>query len=72
MPISRLVEHASDFFFKAGLQTSDYSKLEAIVDAQRTRVKTLVEMVEKSRIFLGEYRGLEEKAAKKHLKKRRR
>ncbi len=69
MPINRLVEYASDFFDKTGLKTPERSKLEAIVDAQRTRVKTLVEMVEKSRVFLGEYDGLEEKAAKKHLKR---
>ena len=39
-----------------------------MIDAQRTRAKTLVEMAEKSHPFFGELGELDEKAAKKHLR----
>ena len=56
------------YFAKAGLHIEDEKKFMLVVDAQRTRVRTLVEMVEKSTPFYGPFLGHEEGAAKKHLR----
>ena len=67
MPLAELVAHASPYFVQAGLDVSDATQLAAVVDAQRTRAKTLVEMADKSRPFFGELTSLDEEAMAKHL-----
>lgn len=68
LDIDTLVEHAEPHFNAAGIQTSDRAHLVAVIDAQRSRAKTLVEMAEKSTTFFGEFAGFDENAAKKHLR----
>jgi glutamyl-tRNA synthetase len=67
-PLEELAEYVRPYFVKAGLHVEDNEKFMLVVDAQRTRVKTLVEMVEKSTPFYGPFLGHEESAAKKHLR----
>ena len=67
LPLSELVTHAAPYFVQAGLDVSDAAQLAAVVDAQRTRAKTLVEMADKSRPFFGELTSLDEEAMAKHL-----
>jgi glutamyl-tRNA synthetase len=67
-PLEELAEYVRPYFVKAGLHIEDNEKFMLVVDAQRTRVKTLVEMVEKSTPFYGPFLGHEESAAKKHLR----
>ncbi|MEQ8659360.1 MAG: glutamate--tRNA ligase, partial [Gammaproteobacteria bacterium] len=68
LPLEDLVRHAEPYFTALGLDTDDRAQLEAVVDAQRTRAKTLVEMADKSRPFFGELTALDEDAAHKHLR----
>ena len=67
-PLEELAEYVRPYFVKAGLHIEDNEKFMLVVDAQRTRVKTLVEMVEKSTSFYGPFLGHEESAAKKYLR----
>ena len=67
LPLSELVAHATPYFVQAGLDVSDAEQLAAVVDAQRTRAKTLVEMADKSRPFFGALTSLDEEAMAKHL-----
>ena len=67
LPLSELVTHAAPYFVQAGLDVSDAAQFAAVVDAQRTRAKTLVEMADKSRPFFGELTSLDEVAMAKHL-----
>jgi glutamyl-tRNA synthetase len=67
-PLEELAEHARPYFAKAGLHIKDEEKFRLVVGAQRTRVKTLVEIVEKSAPFYGPFLGHDESAAKKHLR----
>ncbi len=66
--LEELTRHAAPYFTAAGIDVDDESKFAAVVDAQRTRAKTLVEMADKSRAFYGEFAGFEPEAAKKHLR----
>ncbi len=68
VPLADLVEQATPYFVSARIDTGDRVALGAVIDAQRTRAKTLVEMAEKSHPFFGELGELDEKAAKKHLR----
>jgi glutamyl-tRNA synthetase len=68
LELDELARHAQAHFQAAGLDTADRAHYLAVVDAQRTRAKTLVEMAEKSRVFFGAFNGFEEAAAKKHLR----
>lgn len=68
LPLDELVRHAEPYFTAIGIDTGDRAQLDAVVDAQRTRAKTLVEMAEKSRAFFGALDGLDEDAAHKHLR----
>ena len=68
LPLADLVGHVKPFFDSVGIDTADQARLEAVINAQRTRAKTLVEMAEKSRPFFGELGEFEETAAKKHLR----
>ena len=67
LPLSELVAHATPYFVQAGLDVGDAGQLAAVVDAQRTRAKTLVEMADKSRPFFGVLTSLDEEAMAKHL-----
>ena len=67
MPLAELVAHATPYFVQAGLDVSDVTQIAAVVDAQRTRAKTLVEMADKSRPFFGDLTSLDEEAMAKHL-----
>ena len=67
LPLIELVRHARPYFVAAGLDVSDEAHLANVVDAQRTRAKTLVEMADKSRPFFGELTSLDEDAMAKHL-----
>ena len=67
MSLAKLVAHATPYFVQAGLDVSDATQLAAVVDAQRTRAKTLVEMADKSRPFFGQLTSLDEEAMAKHL-----
>jgi glutamyl-tRNA synthetase len=67
LPLAELVTHATPYFVQAGLDASDAAQLAAVVDAQRTRAKTLVEMADKSRPFFGELSSRDEEAMAKHL-----
>ncbi len=68
MPMAELREQAAPHFVAAGIDTSDSARLETVIEAQRTRAKTLVEIAEKSRPFFGELDAFDEGAAKKHLR----
>ena len=67
MALDRLVAQAEPYFRAAGLVTADRAHLAQVVDAQRTRAKTLIEMAEKSRPFFGPLAGFEDEAARKNL-----
>lgn len=66
--LADLAAHAEPHFHAAGIDTSDTAHFHAVVDVQRTRAKTLVEMAEKSGPFFGALAGFDEGAAKKHLR----
>ncbi|MGR8921504.1 MAG: glutamate--tRNA ligase [Gammaproteobacteria bacterium] len=68
LDLDELATRAEPYFAAAGIDTADRELYCAVVDAQRTRAKTLVEMAEKSGAFLGPFAGFEEGAAKKHLR----
>lgn len=68
LPLEELVAQAEPFFQRAGIDTGDREQLAAVVEAQRTRAKTLVEMAEKSTPFFGDLAGFDPDAAKKHLR----
>jgi glutamyl-tRNA synthetase len=53
---------------KRQVDVADGPDLQVLVDVQRDRAKTLVEMAEKSLFAFGTLDGYEEKAARKHLK----
>jgi glutamyl-tRNA synthetase len=68
LPLDELTMHARPYFVDAGLAVdAEPDKLAAVVDAQRTRAKTLVEMADKSRPFFGELTALDTQAMAKHL-----
>jgi glutamyl-tRNA synthetase len=52
--IERLVEVSRPYFAAAGLDSTLGPPLDAAIEAQRTRAKTLLEVVDKSRPFFGE------------------
>ena len=68
LPMKELRTHVEPYFAAAGIDAGDTTGLEAVIDAQRTRAKTLLEMVEKSHPFFGELNAFDENAAKKHLR----
>lgn len=66
-PGARLRDASAPYFAAAGLEEADGPPLDALIDAQRTRARTLCEIVDKSRAFFGEGVALEPEAAGKHL-----
>jgi len=67
VPASRLIETSALFFAAAGLDATAGPPLDALLDTQRTRARTLIEMVEKSAPFFGDEVMLDADAARKHL-----
>jgi glutamyl-tRNA synthetase len=64
---ARLVEATASLFADAGLDLAQGPALPALLDAQRTRARTLLEMVDKSRAFFGDSVAFEPGAVSKHL-----
>jgi glutamyl-tRNA synthetase len=52
---------------QVGADASNGPDLKAVIESQRERCKTLVEMAEKSAFFFGDLKGYNEKDAAKHL-----
>ncbi len=67
LPLPELAGHARPHFAAAALDTTDEALFLAVVEAQRTRANTLLEMAEKSRPFLSEFSTFDSDAATKHL-----
>jgi len=68
LPMGELVARARPFFVASGIELEESDTIEDVVDAQRSRVKTLIEMAEKSRPFFGELTDFDKGAAKKYLR----
>lgn len=54
LPIARLIEACRPLFLAAGLELEQGPPLAEVIEAQRTRARTLLEIVDKSRMFFGE------------------
>ncbi|MEM7469621.1 MAG: glutamate--tRNA ligase [Pseudomonadota bacterium] len=67
MALDELCRHAEPYFTAAGIDLAAGPPLAQAIDAQRERAKTLLDVVENSRMFYADV-ALEEKAAKKHLR----
>lgn len=67
LPIARLVDVGQPYFAAAALDPADGPSLSDAIDAQRTRAKTLLEVVDKSRPFFGESVAFDPVAAQKAL-----
>ncbi|NNM00472.1 MAG: glutamate--tRNA ligase [Gammaproteobacteria bacterium] len=67
-PADRLADIAAPFFERQGADLTAGPPLTAMVDAQRERAKTLIDMAEQSLFFYQDFTGFDEKAAKKHLR----
>jgi glutamyl-tRNA synthetase len=65
---STLVKSFSYQLEKLGVSVDNGPTLEAVIEAQAERCKTLVEMAEKSSYFFADFTEYDEKAAKKNLK----
>lgn len=66
-PLDRLVALAEPYFESANIDLTAGPDVSAAIEAQRTRAKTLMEIVEQSRLFYDDY-TLDDGAAKKHLR----
>ncbi len=66
-PMSTLVEASRPFFAGAGLDEADGPALDQAIDAQRTRARTVLEIVDKSRPYYGWEVALDPAAAAKQL-----
>ncbi len=60
-------QRARPFFEARGLALDAGPPLARVVEIQRERAKTLVEMLDKSEYFYRDFEGFDEKAARKHL-----
>ena len=67
MPIEQLCAHVKPYFEQAGVDLNNGPTLDAAIEAQRERAKTLLDIVDNSRMFYADI-TLDEKAAKKHLR----
>ncbi len=67
LPIARLREASAPYFAQAGLHVAESTTLDPMIEAQRTRAQTLLEVVDKSRMFFGDDIALDPTAAAKHL-----
>ncbi|MDO6695863.1 glutamate--tRNA ligase [Aliiglaciecola sp. 3_MG-2023] len=68
LPAAQVAEHAKWHFEQQNIDVSNGPDLEAVIEAQADRVKTLVELAQISRYFYEEYEEFDAKAAKKHLR----
>ena len=66
-PMPMLAKQSAPFFAAAGLRMGEGPSLEQAIEAQRTRAKTLHEVVDKSRPYYGEAVTWDEAAVAKHL-----
>ncbi|MSR13198.1 MAG: glutamate--tRNA ligase [Gammaproteobacteria bacterium] len=66
-PLERLIAASRPYFVAAELDSAVGPSLEDAIEAQRTRAKTLLEIVDKSRSFFGESIEFEPAAAQKIL-----
>ena len=64
----RLAEALTPYFEAAEIDLNGGPPLDELIDVQRDRAKTLVELVEKSTFFYRDYEDFEGEAAKKHLR----
>ena len=67
MPIAGLARAAEPYFAAAGLKAEEGPSLEAAIDAQRTRAKTLLEVTEKSAPYYGDNVALDPAAVAKQF-----
>ena len=65
--IEGLTETVKHYIEAAGIDTREGPDLTEVVRVQKERSKTIVEMVEQSRVFYERFAGYDEGAAKKHL-----
>jgi len=63
-----LVHHVSVHLGNLGIDPSNGPDILAVVEAQKERAKTLVEMAEISAFFYKDFEIFDEKASKKHLR----
>lgn len=68
LPAQEVASHLAWHFENQGVNTANGPDLAVIVELQAERVKTLKEMAEISQYFYQDFDGLDEKAAKKHLR----
>ncbi|MFT4941228.1 MAG: glutamyl-tRNA synthetase [Paraglaciecola sp.] len=68
LPSNEVAEQARWHFAQQGIDLNSGPSLEAVIEVQADRVKTLKELAEISRYFFEEYEDFDEKAAKKHLR----
>lgn len=68
LPAEELVEQLQWHLQQQQLDTSNGPELTAVIDAQRERAKTLVDLVSSSRYFYEDFESYDEKAAKKQFK----
>jgi len=67
-PVDELKSHAQYHFEKAGIIIDDQSNWREVIEVNRERSKTLVELVERSRFFFREVEEYDPKALKKHVR----
>jgi len=68
LPAAEVAEHLAWHFADQGISTANGPSLEAVVEVQAERVKTLKEMAAQSRVFFEAYDEIDPQAAKKHLR----
>jgi glutamyl-tRNA synthetase len=68
LPVQEVAEQAIWHFTQQNIDLTSGPSLEAVIEVQADRVKTLKELAEISRYFFEEYESFDEKAAKKHLR----
>ena len=66
-PGARLVTATKPYFAALSLDETQGPPLNELIDAQRTRAKTLIEIADKSRMFFGDGIEFDPAAAQKHL-----
>lgn len=68
LPLERIVEAAVPVFAKAGIVATEFGLFGDLIDVQRQRCKTLIEMVDQSRFFFFDFEAYDEKSARKNLR----
>ncbi len=66
-PVDELKHHARYHFDKAGIDIDAQPNWRGVIEVNRDRSKTLVELVERSRFFFQEVKDYDPKALKKHV-----